>query len=85
MPSSTLTSKGQVTIPKTIRDRLELHEGDTLEFSLDEAGRIVVRLEKTMGGICGVLKEFAPGKPVSVEAMKEAIRERAARSASGDR
>ena len=85
MPRSTLTSKGQVTIPKAIRDRLELHEGDTLDFSLDEAGRIVVRLERTMGGICGVLSEFAPEKPVSVEAMKEAVRRRFARTPSSGR
>ena len=45
MPISTITAKGQVTIPKAIRERLGLSEGDTLEFSIDDAGRIVARLQ----------------------------------------
>src|SRR6185369_10560541 len=38
MAASTLTSKGQVTIPKEVRDRLGLTEGDRLEFVFDEQG-----------------------------------------------
>ena len=37
---ATLTSKGQLTIPKAIRDALGLHEGDQVRFELDaKAGR----------------------------------------------
>ena len=43
MPISTITATGQVTIPKAIRARLGLREGDKLEFSIDDAGRIVAR------------------------------------------
>ncbi len=43
MPISTITAKGQVTIPKAIRARLGLREGDKLEFSIDDAGRIVAQ------------------------------------------
>jgi len=32
---ATLTSKGQLTIPKDIRDALGLHEGDQVRFELD--------------------------------------------------
>jgi antitoxin PrlF len=86
VPTSTLTSKGQVTIPKAIRERLGLSEGDTLEFTLDEAGRIVVRPRTAAEGVCGVLRDFTPDKPVTVEKMGKAVRHRAARKVSpGDR
>lgn len=35
---STITSKGQITLPKAIRDRLNLKAGDKLEFILDDNG-----------------------------------------------
>lgn len=41
-PSSTVSSKGQVTIPLEVRQRLGLREGDRVEFVFDE-GRTVLR------------------------------------------
>ena len=38
--TSTLTSKGQITIPKAIRDQLRLSEGDQLEFILYPDGTL---------------------------------------------
>lgn len=40
---ATLTKKGQVTIPKEIRDRLGLEAGQEIEFVLDESGDVTVR------------------------------------------
>jgi antitoxin PrlF len=40
--STTVTSKGQVTIPKPIRDRLGLKPGSAVEFELAADGRIVL-------------------------------------------
>lgn len=37
-----MTRKGQVTIPKKIRDTLGLESGSRLDFDLDEQGRIVI-------------------------------------------
>jgi antitoxin PrlF len=37
---STLTTKGQVTIPKPIRDRLGLRPGDSIDFAMDEQGTV---------------------------------------------
>ena len=81
MPISAITAKGQVTIPKAIRERLGLGAGDMLEFSIDDAGRIIAR-PRHAGGVCGVLQDFAPDVPVTVDAMKKAVRRRAADTAT---
>ena len=40
---STMTSKGQVTIPKRIRDELRLAPGEAVEFDSNAAGEVVLR------------------------------------------
>lgn len=40
---STMTSKGQITVPKDLRDRLGLHAGSELDFSLTLDGTMVLR------------------------------------------
>ena len=37
-----ITSKGQVTIPKRVRDRLNIKPGAAVEFKLDSDGRVVL-------------------------------------------
>lgn len=73
MPASTLTSKGQLTVPKSIRDRLGLHEGDRVEFRVTEDGEVVVEVA-TMDllDLRGALK--SRGCRVTVEEMEEAVR-----------
>lgn len=41
--SARLTSKGQVTIPKAVRDALELHEGDEIVFRVERTRAIVAK------------------------------------------
>ena len=41
--ATTLTTKGQVTIPKPIRDRLVIGPGSTVEFEVAEDGRVILR------------------------------------------
>ncbi len=38
MPKAKITSKGQVTIPKDVRERLGLRPGDAIEFVEDRRG-----------------------------------------------
>jgi AbrB family looped-hinge helix DNA binding protein len=42
MPKSTLTSRGQVTIPKEVRDRWGLKQGDQLVCRFDAGGKLTV-------------------------------------------
>jgi antitoxin PrlF len=39
---ATLTSKGQVTVPAEIRERLDMRAGDHLRFQIDDAGRLII-------------------------------------------
>jgi antitoxin PrlF len=82
MPVATLTSKGQLVIPKAIREYLRLQPGDRLDFIIQDNGEVVIRPAVTnVHDLKGILKK--PGcKPVSVEAMKTAIRHRAGRGVS---
>jgi AbrB family looped-hinge helix DNA binding protein len=74
MPTATLTSKGQLTLPKVIRERLRIEAGDTVDFVIDANGDVQVRAGRfDARDLRGLLRK--PGrKPVSLEAMDDAIR-----------
>jgi AbrB family looped-hinge helix DNA binding protein len=76
MATATLTSKGQLVIPKPIRDYLHLHPGDTLDFLVKESGEVLMRPAiEDVRSLKGVL--YKPGrKPVSLDAMRQAVRQR---------
>lgn len=76
--SSTLTSKGQTTIPKEVREYLHLKPGDRMEFVIEPDGRVVL-LPATLDVIelKGILP--TPVHPVTLEEMDDAI----AQGASG--
>lgn len=55
---ATVSKKGQVTIPKPLRDRMTIRPGDVLDFR-EEKGRLVVTkavVKDPMGGVYGILK-----------------------------
>lgn len=73
MTRATLTSKGQITIPKEVRERLGVEAGDRLEFVEQERGVYkVVAATKDVRHLKGMVAK--PRKPVSVEDMKAAVR-----------
>ena len=77
MPTATLTSKGQTTIPKEVRDHLALRPGDRMAFVIEEDGRVVLEAATlSIRDLKGIVPK--PAKPVSIEAMEETIRRRAA-------
>jgi antitoxin PrlF len=75
--SSTLSSKGQVTIPQEIRVRLGLKEGDRVEFVI-EASRTILRpaqdRDNPFIGYAGVLGTF-PGGEKEINAWITDLRE----------
>ena len=69
---ATLTSKGQVTLPKPVRDQMDLRAGDRLDFVLRDDGLLeVVALKQPASKLRGILPK--PRKPVTVEDMNAAI------------
>lgn len=80
MPASLLTLKGQTTIPKKIREYLNLHPGDKVDFVVDENGKVVLEPASCdIKELEGIL--YKPGrKTVSVEEMKNSIRNRFGRN-----
>ncbi len=69
---ATLTSKGQMTFPKKIRDKLGLEAGDKLEFTLTDDGKILIIPKKSsVKALKGMLAK--PKQPVSLEEMEHAI------------
>ena len=76
MTLATLTTKGQVTIPKIIRESLKLNTGDKIEIIVTEKREAIIRpVSKKVDDIFCELHK--PGrKAVSLEAMDDAIRNR---------
>jgi AbrB family looped-hinge helix DNA binding protein len=74
MQTSTLTSKGQVTIPAELRKRLGLRPGDRVGFVVEDGAVRLVRRESRVEAAFGILKAETS---VSDEDMEAAIRERA--------
>ena len=72
MPAATLTSKGQITIPQSVRTALGLHAGTKIDFVRIDDGYKVVPQRKDTSSLKG---RFAGrvAKPVSIEAMDQAI------------
>ena len=78
MALSTLTAKGQTTIPKRVRDRLGLKPGDRIEFiSRDDGTALLVPATLPVADLKGCLS--APKRPVGLDDMERAIRRRAGR------
>lgn len=76
MPVSTITSKGQITIPKEIREHLHVQAGDKINFILDESGKVVFEPSTLdVAELKGILQRKNM-KPVSVQEMKKTIKER---------
>jgi antitoxin PrlF len=76
MPKARMTSKGQVTIPKSIRERLHLRKGAHLDFRVEEDGSVrLVALTRTVDEVYGILRR-PDGEALSVEEMDAGVADR---------
>lgn len=80
MATSTLTAKGQTTIPKGVREFLGLHPGDRLDFVI-EGDRVILEPATTDVRELKGLLHRSGRETVTVEAMTEAVKRRAAKRA----
>ena len=61
MVEATMTTKGQITIPKSIRDRLRLEPGDKVYFDIRDDGSVrVVARNHPMERLFGMLQSARP-------------------------
>lgn len=75
MSTATITSKGQVTIPKRVRDRLGVNPGDRVEFVEMENGVFqLVTAIREIQSLKGIVPK--PKKAVTIAEMKESIETR---------
>lgn len=74
MTMATITSKGQITVPKDIRASLMLHSGDKIDFTVTDRGEVLLRpLTRRVDDIFGRLHQ--PGREaLSPEEMNAAIK-----------
>ena len=72
MTMATVTSKGQVTIPRDVRTDLGVCAGDRIDFiRLDDGNYAIVPASSSIRSLKGILPR--PRAPVSLEAMEAAI------------
>lgn len=79
MPTATLTSKGQITIPASVREALQVVSGDRVEFVEVEPGRYeLIAATRHVSALKGMFGKAR--RKVSIDEMNSAIARRAASS-----
>lgn len=72
MTTATISSKGQITIPKVIREKHHLDPGDKVEFLEDDQGVVTIwPVTQSVTILKGIIT--GPERPVSIEEMNQAI------------
>lgn len=68
---SAITSKGQATIPKAVRDHLQLKPGDRVKFFIHPDGSVVLLPKLPASALRGIVK--ARRRRVSIEEMDQSV------------
>lgn len=71
MTESSITKKGQTTLPKSVREFLGLRAGDKVRYFITEGGVRIVPV-RSVKRLCGTL-QYDDGPAVTLEEMEQAI------------
>ncbi len=56
---TTVTKKGQVTIPQVVREKLQINYGDKVEFVFDEKGQVILKpVKSNLDAVYGALENY---------------------------
>ena len=78
MVAATITTKGQITLPKPVRDHLKLQAGQRVEFLIDDQGTVTVW--PVTADVTSLKSVLPPPKiSLSLDQIDNVIRERATR------
>lgn len=77
MQESTVTIKGQTTLPKDVREALRLRPGDRVRYMILDGGEVRIVRTQPVAGLTGLLKGKAD-RVASLDEMEEAIAKGAA-------
>lgn len=86
---STVTAKGQTTVPKPVRDALHLREGDRIAFRIDDSGGVALsRVEEeeadpVADAFLTFLARDMAARPVALAALTPSLRDRLAALVEG--
>ena len=75
MTQTTITVKGQVTIPKEVREGLGLHQGDKVAFLVDGRRALLYPVKSGHLSLRGVVKKMTGMGPIDKKRMRKAARE----------
>ena len=77
MTESSLTTKGQTTLPKAVRHALDLQPGDRLRYVILDDGQVRLMRMVPAASLAGILRREGQ-RPVTLQDMEQAVAQGAA-------
>ena len=82
MTDAKMTSKGQITLPKEIRLKLALKQGDRVRFLVEDDGRVrLLPAKRDIAELMGILPR--PKRTLSLDEIDEAVQKAVAKHVMG--
>lgn len=71
----TVTSKGQITIPRSVREAMGLHPGDQVTFTINQEQKLFLQKNVNDPSCAGLLKHYGKGITLNDEDVQKAIQQ----------